>query len=148
MRLVMVILLLISLTKLLVFHINFILTPGADHPSLIRLLVVYLYYTNSSMHGQQHSLHGYATKALEVEMSAIPNSLLRCCEWSVLSAVKVMGDRLQEVYRLLKHIQSSDCDDPTQTQAGAALGELETIMRQSLFPSQELKKKITVLDSL
>jgi hypothetical protein len=62
--------------------------------------------------------------------------------------VKVMGDKMQEVYRLLKHVQSSDCDSQTQTRAGAALGELEIIMRQSLFPSQELKKKITVLDSL
>ena len=39
-------------------------------------------------------------------------------------------------------------DELTRAHAQAALGELDTIMRELLFPQQTLAKKITVLDRL
>ena len=56
-----------------------------------------------------------------------------------------MGDSIRDVYRLLKQVHASERDEQTRIQAEAALGELDSIMRQGLFPSQELRKKIVVL---
>ena len=58
------------------------------------------------------------------------------------------GDSLLEVYRLLKHVEATDKDELTQTHALAALGELDRIMREFIFPPSSLTKKITVLDHL
>ncbi|XP_062508817.1 transport and Golgi organization protein 6 homolog [Corticium candelabrum] len=61
------------------------------------------------------------------------------------SCLEVMGDSIRDVYRLLKQVHASERDEQTRIQAEAALGELDSIMRQGLFPSQELRKKIVVL---
>ena len=67
---------------------------------------------------------------------------------SMLSNTQVLGDGLPEVYRLLKQVERGEMDELTRAHAQAALGELDTIMRQLLFPQQTLAKKITVLDKL
>ena len=59
---------------------------------------------------------------------------------------QVLGDSLLDIYRLLKQVESSECDEVTQVHAQAALGELDTVMRTLLFPEQTLNKKITILD--
>ena len=52
-----------------------------------------------------------------------------------------------QLYRLLKHVESSSDSDPlTITHAQAALGELDTIMRHMIFPVNiPLTKKISIL---
>ncbi len=51
-----------------------------------------------------------------------------------------------QLYRLLKHVESSDSDPLTITHAQAALGELDTIMRHMIFPVNiPLTKKISIL---
>lgn len=59
-----------------------------------------------------------------------------------------MSERLLDVYRLLKSVESSEKDELARTHAQAALGELDTVMRSYIFPtnSRTLTKKISVLD--
>ena len=66
----------------------------------------------------------------------------------MFSDMQVLGGGLPEVYRLLKQVERGEMDDLTRAHAQAALGELDTIMRELLFPQQTLAKKITVLDKL
>ena len=56
------------------------------------------------------------------------------------------GEVLREVYHLLKGVESTEEDALTRSHAQAALGALDTTMRQFLFPEQALSKKISVLD--
>ena len=58
----------------------------------------------------------------------------------------MLGDSLGPVYSLLKQVEGTDPDPLTQTHAQAALGELDTAMRRSIFPPQTLSKKISILD--
>ena len=52
---------------------------------------------------------------------------------------------MPQLYRLLKHVLETDTDDPiTVTCAQSALNELDTVMRQYIFPTS-IEKKITVL---
>ena len=52
------------------------------------------------------------------------------------------------MYRLLKCVESRERDELTRAHAQAALGELDRVMRNFIFPhdSKELIKKISVLD--
>lgn len=56
------------------------------------------------------------------------------------------GEVVAEVYRLLKRVESTEEDPLTRSHAQAALGELDSAMRQFLFPEQTLSKKISVLN--
>lgn len=62
--------------------------------------------------------------------------------------IQIMGQELLDVYRLLKSVESTERDELTRAHAQAALGELDVIMKNLLFPngSKELIKKISVLD--
>ena len=59
-----------------------------------------------------------------------------------------LGGELHEVYRLVKHVEASERDELTRGHAQAVLGELDSVMRECLFPEQmpTLSKKISVLD--
>lgn len=61
------------------------------------------------------------------------------------SAVQVLGDSLRDVYRLLKQVEGSERDELTRAHAQAALGELDRVMREWIFPQQTLEKKISIL---
>ncbi len=61
---------------------------------------------------------------------------------------QVLGDSMREVYRLLKQVLDTERNELTRTHAMAALGELDIVMRNLLFPQPLLSKKITILDSL
>lgn len=84
------------------------------------------------------------------ELRGIPFCYWTFATWHlhVLSDTQVLGDGLPEVYRLLKQVERREMDELTRAHAQAALGELDTIMRELLFPQQTLAKKITVLDKL
>ncbi|XP_066278108.1 transport and Golgi organization protein 6 homolog [Branchiostoma lanceolatum] len=60
-------------------------------------------------------------------------------------ATKVLDNVLRDLYRLLKHTARVEKDDTTKTHVYIALEELDTIMKDFLFPKQTLEKKITVL---
>jgi len=58
------------------------------------------------------------------------------------------SEELLGIYRLLKHVEDAEQDELTKAHAQAALGELDTIMRDFIFPSErKFEKKITVLSS-
>ena len=60
--------------------------------------------------------------------------------------VGVLGDSLRDVYHLLKRVEGeSHRDELTKTHARAALGQLDHVMREWIFPQQTFSKKITVL---
>ena len=62
------------------------------------------------------------------------------------SAVEILGSSLRDVYHILKEVEGRrEGNELTRTHAQAALGELDRVMRDSLFPQQTLKKKITIL---
>ena len=61
--------------------------------------------------------------------------------------VQDWAEPLLEVYRLLKQVERSEKDDLTRDHAQAALGELDKVMRDFIFPKQgKMEKKITVLN--
>ncbi|KAI8479699.1 Transport and Golgi organization protein 6 [Branchiostoma belcheri] len=62
-----------------------------------------------------------------------------------VDAIKVLDAVLRDLYRLLKHTAQVEKDDTTKTHVYIALEELDTIMKDFLFPKQTLEKKITVL---
>ncbi|KAJ7312187.1 hypothetical protein JRQ81_006549 [Phrynocephalus forsythii] len=60
-------------------------------------------------------------------------------------AVEVLRDVLLDLYRLLKSVVRCERDDVAVLHAQLALAELESIVRQFLFPPQRLEKKIEIL---
>ena len=58
-----------------------------------------------------------------------------------------MGEVLRDIYRLLKQVEQREEDQLTRAHAQAALGELDIVMREWLFPegTQILEKKISIL---
>ncbi|XP_061450194.1 transport and Golgi organization protein 6 homolog isoform X2 [Rhineura floridana] len=60
-------------------------------------------------------------------------------------AVEVLRDALLDLYRLLKSVVRCELDEVTVLHAQLALEELDSIMRELLFPRQTLEKKIEVL---
>ncbi|XP_065704673.1 transport and Golgi organization protein 6 homolog [Patagioenas fasciata] len=60
-------------------------------------------------------------------------------------ATEVLRDVLRDLYRLLKHVVTTEPDGATVLHAQLALEELDTVMRRVLFPPQTLEKKIVVL---
>lgn len=64
---------------------------------------------------------------------------------SVVCALQLLHGELRSVYHLLKHVESTEMDDPTRGLASAALGELDQIVRGALFPQQVLVKELAVL---
>ncbi|NWX03437.1 TNG6 protein, partial [Caloenas nicobarica] len=60
-------------------------------------------------------------------------------------ATEVLQDVLRDLYRLLKHVVTTEPDGATVLHAQLALEELDTVMRRVLFPPQTLEKKIVVL---
>ena len=58
---------------------------------------------------------------------------------------QVLGSTLKEIYQLLKIVESTDADHVTLVHAQAALGELDTITRDYLFPEPSFTKRIQVL---
>ncbi|CAB4030144.1 transport and Golgi organization 6 homolog [Paramuricea clavata] len=61
------------------------------------------------------------------------------------NTIAVLSDKLKDIYQLLKFVESNDQDETTRIHAQVALGGLETIMREQLFPEQRLVKHISVL---
>lgn len=61
------------------------------------------------------------------------------------SIMEVLASTLKEIYQLLKLVESTDTDDVTRGHALAALGELDTITRDYLFPKPSFTKHIQVL---
>ena len=60
--------------------------------------------------------------------------------------ISVLGDSLHDIYHLLKHVEEErEGDELTRTHARAALGELDRVMRDWIFPQQTLSKNITIL---
>ena len=49
------------------------------------------------------------------------------------------------MYQLLKIVELTDADDVTRGHAQAALGELDSIARDYLFPKPSFTKRIQVL---
>eukprot|EP00794_Sanderia_malayensis_P012320 gene12320-13591_t len=62
-------------------------------------------------------------------------------------AIEAIGDVLKDIYRLLKMILTNEKDDVVKLYAERALGELDLIMKNYLFPEQSLQKKIQVIQS-
>ena len=63
------------------------------------------------------------------------------------SAVEILGSSLRDIYHILKEVEGRrEGNELTRTHAQAVLGELDRVMRDSLFPQQTFKKKITILD--
>lgn len=60
-------------------------------------------------------------------------------------SAQVLQDVLRDLYRLLKHVVTTEPDGATVLHAQLALEELDTVMRRVLFPPQTLEKKIVVL---
>ena len=59
--------------------------------------------------------------------------------------LQVLGSTLKEIYQLLKLVESTDNDQVTRGHAQIALGELDTVTREYLFPKPSLTKRIQVL---
>ena len=60
--------------------------------------------------------------------------------------VHILEDSLRDVYRLLKCVEGErERDDLTRAHAQAALGQLDSVMKDWVFPQQKLTKNITIL---
>ena len=59
--------------------------------------------------------------------------------------MQVLGSTLKEIYQLLKLVESTDNDHVTRGHARIALGELDAVTREYLFPKPSLTKRIQVL---
>lgn len=57
-----------------------------------------------------------------------------------------MDSVIKDLYKLLKHSLTVEKEDSIKLHVTLALNELDTIMRELLFPQQKLEKKIRVLD--
>ena len=67
------------------------------------------------------------------------------CDGVLSSApTQLLQSELKEVYHLLKRVEGTE-DGLTQEHARAALAELNQIMKEVLFPQQQLLKEISVL---
>ncbi|XP_031563618.1 transport and Golgi organization protein 6 homolog [Actinia tenebrosa] len=60
-------------------------------------------------------------------------------------SIQVLSSNLRELYHLLKIVEACDKDETTRIHAQVALGQLDTIMREFLFPKETFSKKIQVL---
>ncbi|XP_048590647.1 transport and Golgi organization protein 6 homolog [Nematostella vectensis] len=60
-------------------------------------------------------------------------------------SIEVLGSSLKDIYRLLKLVEATDPDEATRVHAQRALGVLDAIMREFLFPKQTFTKRIQVL---
>ncbi|KAK2560130.1 Transport and Golgi organization protein 6-like protein [Acropora cervicornis] len=58
---------------------------------------------------------------------------------------EVLGSTLKEIYQLLKLVESTDNDHVARGHARIALGELDAVTREYLFPKPSLTKRIQVL---
>ena len=58
------------------------------------------------------------------------------------------GGLLRDFYKLLKHCQAVETDDVLRLHAQLACDEIDIVMKQFLFPSPTLTKRIHVLDPL
>ena len=59
---------------------------------------------------------------------------------------QVLETTLRDVYRLLKLVNVSEREEMVRVHVQLALEELDTIMREQLFPKQTFTKRIRVLD--
>lgn len=59
--------------------------------------------------------------------------------------LQTIGSVLKDIYSQLKIVVNYEKDEVTLNYALAGLNELDAIMKDYLFPEQELKKKIQVL---
>lgn len=59
--------------------------------------------------------------------------------------MEVLGSTLKEMYQLLKFVESTDNDHVARGHAQIALGELDAVTREYLFPKPSLTKRIQVL---
>ena len=57
----------------------------------------------------------------------------------------MLSSTLKDIYQLLKIVESTDADHVTRVHAQAALGELDSITRDYLFPKPSFTKHIQVL---
>lgn len=60
--------------------------------------------------------------------------------------MKVLDSVIKDLYKLLKCSLTVEKEDSVKLHVTLALNELDTIMRELLFPQQKLQKKIKVLD--
>ena len=58
------------------------------------------------------------------------------------------GDLMKNFYRMLKHVQTVEKDDVVILHVQLALEEIESFMKDFLFPEQSFTKQIHVLDHL
>ena len=58
---------------------------------------------------------------------------------------QALSNILQDVYRVLKQAVNSDSNQEVRVHASLALGELDEVMREVLFPPSQLRKTITIL---
>ena len=58
---------------------------------------------------------------------------------------QVLSNKLKDIYELLKFVESNDMDETTRIHAQVALEELDSIMREQLFPEQKFVKHINIL---
>jgi hypothetical protein len=81
--------------------------------------------------------------------SAAINVIKELLEGLGTHADKILkGESLLQLYRTLKSAGSSDPDQLVRAHAYTALSELDSIMKQLLFPAQSLTKKISILDHM
>ena len=60
---------------------------------------------------------------------------------------KAIGDILKDIYHDLKFILNADTDDVTLQYADKALRQLDSITKNFLFPKEDFKKRIRVLQA-
>ena len=65
---------------------------------------------------------------------------------SSLLSFQVLDSVLLDLYRLLKQVMASEKDEGVRLHAHLALNELEDVMKDAIFPTQKLEKRIRVLD--
>ena len=56
------------------------------------------------------------------------------------------GDLMQNFYRMLKHVSTVEKDDVVRLHAHLAREEIDTFMKDLVFPQQNLVKRIHVID--
>ena len=60
-------------------------------------------------------------------------------------SVQVLDTVLRDLYRLLKLMLVTECEEMVKVHVHLALEELDTISRRLLFPPQTLTKRISIL---
>ena len=101
---------------------------------------------------------GLGTDAIKVCIIPVrPFSVSRCSEVNIMSdffkvkhqlklILQILESAIKDLYKLLKHVASTEKEQSVLIHVHLALQELDGIMRELLFPKQTLTKRIRVLD--